>query len=188
VGFSTRMAVAVHAIGYLAFQEDRPCTSEEIAWSVDTHQVAIRRLLARLRSAGIVGSQAGPGGGWHLARPVTEITLGAVFRAVEGDPLFALPAHSARDGCEVGSAVGNVLRSRFAAAESALLDHLDRQTMVDLIVDVAVLMGPSPVNFPCDRFYEITADASAPRSKDRHDWLTDRDEAMAPVRTAPSRD
>ncbi|MEJ7763054.1 MAG: Rrf2 family transcriptional regulator [Thermomicrobiales bacterium] len=186
MAFSTRMAVAVHAIGYLAFQEDRACTSEEIAWSVDTHPVAIRRLLARLREAEIVASQAGPGGGWHLARPVDQITLGDVFRAVESDPLFALPVHAARDDCRVGTRVGEVLRSRFAGAETALLKHLDCQTMVDVIVDVAVLMGPSPVDLPCGRFAQIVADASALTPSDRHDWPPDRDEAMSSVRTEPT--
>lgn len=181
MAFSTRMAVAVHAIGYLAFQEDRSSTSEDIAWSVDTHPVAIRRLLARLREAGIVGSQPGPGGGWHLAKPVDEITLGAVFRAVEADPLFALPVHSAPETCEVGCKVTEVLRTRFADAESALLAHLDRQTMVDVIVDVAVLLGPCVI--PMSHL----GHDGGPLRLTGHDRPSNREVAMPSARTEPTR-
>ena len=41
-------------------------------------------ILSDLRRAGIVRSQRGAHGGYALARPAEEITLGAVFRAVDG--------------------------------------------------------------------------------------------------------
>jgi Rrf2 family protein len=44
----------------------------------------IEAILGELRRAGIVRSQRGAEGGYALARPATEITLGQVFRAVDG--------------------------------------------------------------------------------------------------------
>ena len=47
--------------------------------------------------AGLLGSRRGPGGGYELARPHTEITLLDVYEALEG-PLR-------RDGCLFGEPV-----------------------------------------------------------------------------------
>jgi len=182
------MAVAVHAIGFLAFQERRASTSEEIARSVDTHPVAIRRLLARLREAGIVDSHSGPGGGWHLAKPAREITLGAIYRAVEHESLFTLPAQPARADCEVGPRVAQVLKSRFDDAEAVLIDHLDRQSMVDVIVDVATLIGPCPLSFVEGPECDLPPDAARPRSPSGHERPTYRDVAMVTHRVDSDRD
>ncbi|SDJ17992.1 transcriptional regulator, BadM/Rrf2 family [Frankineae bacterium MT45] len=44
----------------------------------------VEAILGELRRAGIVRSQRGAEGGYALARPASEITLGAVIRAVDG--------------------------------------------------------------------------------------------------------
>jgi Rrf2 family protein len=52
------------------------------------------QILIELKSARIVRSQRGKEGGYLLARPPTEITLGDVLRAIHGQ-LFDTPALSA---------------------------------------------------------------------------------------------
>jgi len=44
----------------------------------------LEQIFQRLRRAGIVTSKRGPGGGYLLARPASEITLRHVVEAVEG--------------------------------------------------------------------------------------------------------
>ena len=44
----------------------------------------LEQIFQRLRRAGLVTSKRGPGGGYLLARPATEITLRDVVEAVEG--------------------------------------------------------------------------------------------------------
>ncbi len=51
------------------------------------------QILIELKSAQIVGSQRGKDGGYFLARPPAEITLGNVLRAIHGS-LFDTPALS----------------------------------------------------------------------------------------------
>lgn len=51
------------------------------------------QILIELKSAQIVRSQRGKEGGYFLARPPGEITLGNVLRAIHG-PLFDTPALS----------------------------------------------------------------------------------------------
>ncbi len=54
----------------------------------------LEQIFQRLRRAGLVASRRGPGGGYVLARPASEITLREVVEAVEG-PL-AEPSRPAR--------------------------------------------------------------------------------------------
>jgi Rrf2 family protein len=44
----------------------------------------VEAILSELRRAGLVRSQRGPDGGYALARPAGEITVGAVIRVVDG--------------------------------------------------------------------------------------------------------
>ncbi|MFZ0158449.1 MAG: Rrf2 family transcriptional regulator [Kineosporiaceae bacterium] len=44
----------------------------------------LEAILADLRRAGLVASVRGAAGGYRLARPAKEITLGSVFRVVDG--------------------------------------------------------------------------------------------------------
>ena len=65
---SSRMAVAVHVLAYLAWRRDEPITSERMASSVNTNPVVVRRIMGSLRNAGLVSVQPGVGGSAQLAR------------------------------------------------------------------------------------------------------------------------
>jgi len=53
----------------------------------------LEQILLSLKHSGLVGSKKGRGGGYFLARPPEEITLGYVIRMIEG-PLAPLPCAS----------------------------------------------------------------------------------------------
>ena len=79
---SLRFAVAIHVLVLLAAVEE-PATSAFIAGSVRTNPVVIRRILGRLKRAGLVAGRSGPRGGFRLARPPRRISLAEVYVAVE---------------------------------------------------------------------------------------------------------
>ena len=83
---SSRFIVAIHLLVALAIR--KKAKSDEMAWSVNTNPVVIRRLLSELRQAGLVHSQTGPHGGSTLARAPEQITLLDVYDAVESSHLF----------------------------------------------------------------------------------------------------
>ncbi len=134
---STRFAVAVHTLAFIATR-CRSCpavTSEMIAESVNTNPVVIRRILGSLREAHLVESQAGSGGGWTMTRQPDAITLREIYRAVEGDPLFALHK-SPNSRCEVGRHIVGILDSYFRDAEKAMEDKLGRVTVAAVMRQV----------------------------------------------------
>lgn len=69
----------------MAFHNEGGATQiREIA---DREAIPVRfleQIFQDLKKAGIIGAKRGPRGGYHLARPPAEISLGDVFRALEG--------------------------------------------------------------------------------------------------------
>lgn len=126
---SSRFAVAVHVLTLLAWSGEEPLTSEDIACSVNTNAVVIRRILCALREAGLVTTQPGASGGSRLARPASEITLRDVYRAVEGQAIFALHRQPPNPTCRVGMNIGGVLGDVLEAVGGAVEGVLDRITV-----------------------------------------------------------
>ena len=62
----------------------------------------LERLIAMLKKAGIVNSLRGAQGGYVLARPAEEISVGEVLRALEGDlnPVDCAEIDGSGDFCE----------------------------------------------------------------------------------------
>ncbi|MCX4405379.1 Rrf2 family transcriptional regulator [Streptomyces sp. NPDC059837] len=136
MGASSRMTVATHALTWMARvcpqRPDGIVTSEQIAASVNTNPVVIRRTLGRLRDAGLVESQRGQGAGWRLARTPESITLRDVYLAVEPNPLLALHPAPPNQECPVGRGIPPVLREVYSRAEGAMRDELAAVTVADV--------------------------------------------------------
>ena len=133
MGLSSRSAVAIHALTMLARWDDRSLTSAEIADSLASNPVLVRRILGNLRDAGLVWSTEGRGGGWTLARASREITLYDAYTAVEGGPVLSRHPHPPSDACEVGRHMQAVLEGEFRDAEHAMEERLGRTTIAHLV-------------------------------------------------------
>lgn len=130
---SSRVAVAVHVLAFMAWKRRDPITSERIAASVNTNPVVVRRIVGALRNAGMVNVQPGVGGGATLARGPEEITLLDVYRAVEdGDELFSLHPSEPSRNCNVGVHIRDVLRPIFCRAHRAMESVLAEVTIADV--------------------------------------------------------
>jgi len=133
---STRFAVALHMIGLMAFHEERgrgTLTSEEMAASVGTNPVVIKRLLGVLSRAGIITTKRGAGGGSWLARPAAQITLLEVMDAVNGDePTLTLRPGDPGMGCVVAPYINSYLHDLYADVEKAMRDRLEAVTVTEM--------------------------------------------------------
>ena len=80
---SSRFTIAIHMLACMeAFKGEYKVTSEFLASSINVNPVIIRRILSQLRDAGIVEVRRGTGGA-APAKPLQEITLLDVYRAVD---------------------------------------------------------------------------------------------------------
>jgi Rrf2 family iron-sulfur cluster assembly transcriptional regulator len=60
-----------------------PVTLADISQCQGISLSYLEQLFARLRKSGLVKGVRGPGGGYRLARPATDITIGDIIRAVD---------------------------------------------------------------------------------------------------------
>ncbi|MEV7615715.1 Rrf2 family transcriptional regulator [Streptomyces sp. NPDC089799] len=136
MGASSRMTVATHTLTWMTRvcpkRPDGIVTSDEIAASVNTNPVVIRRILGSLRDAGLVESRRGQGAGWQLARTPESITLRDVYLAVEPDPLIALHSSPPNQACPVARGIPPVLREVYGRAEESMKAELAAVTVADV--------------------------------------------------------
>ena len=131
---SSRFAVAVHILTLMAWSEDEPLKSEQVAESVNTNPVVIRRMLCELAEANLVVSQTGSMGGSRLSRKPGEIRLVDVYHAVECPGVFSLHRQPANPECPVGMYIESVLGSVFAETNSAVEHVLAGITIKDVMM------------------------------------------------------
>ena len=80
---SSKARYAVAALTDLALQQSRrPIALADIAKRQDISISYLEQLFARLRQAALIRSVRGPGGGYVLARPAAEISIGEICAAV----------------------------------------------------------------------------------------------------------
>ncbi|HHQ43001.1 MAG TPA: Rrf2 family transcriptional regulator [Chromatiales bacterium] len=81
---STKGRYAVTAMLELALHEnERPVTLAEISQCQGISLSYLEQLFAKLRRRGLVEGVRGPGGGYRLARPASEITVAEIITAVD---------------------------------------------------------------------------------------------------------
>ncbi len=81
---STKGRYAMVALADIALRgEDALVPLAELSKRQDLSLAYLEQLFARLRRAGLVVSVRGPGGGYRLARPATEIRVADVLAAVD---------------------------------------------------------------------------------------------------------
>ena len=81
---SAKTDYAIRALLSLAAHEPDLVKVDVIVREQGLPRKFVEAILGELRRAQIVRSQRGADGGYALARPAAEITLGAVIRAVDG--------------------------------------------------------------------------------------------------------
>lgn len=91
--FSNATAYALRALSNLP-GDGSYRLARELAARLDLPGPYLAKTLQALAQAGILESVRGPRGGFRLARPAADITVGDVFRALEGP--------DAMDGCILG--------------------------------------------------------------------------------------
>ena len=126
---SARFAVGVHLPTALAVNPGKILRSEDVADSANTNPVVVRRLFSLMTSAGLISARLGPGGGFELARPASDITLRDVFAAVESGELITEHGSPPSPSCPVGAYILPVLREATAPAAEALAEELSRTTL-----------------------------------------------------------
>jgi len=131
---NSQLSDVLHVLLHMA-EAEGPVTSELLAAAMQTHPVALRRLMTGLREAGLVASAKGHGGGWVVSCPLARITLRDVHAALGAPRLISLGFREDRPSCLVAQAVNDQLGAAVQEAEAALLQRLGTVTLAALSRD-----------------------------------------------------
>lgn len=126
-----RLSLALHTLGHMAGDPDRMRTSAEIAAHAGTNPVVVRRVLGRLRDAGLVVSEKGHAGGWRLGRRPDGITLADVYLALD-EKLVASPEAVFASSCSVEDALHRRVADVLEDVERRLVDRLGETSILDV--------------------------------------------------------
>jgi Rrf2 family transcriptional regulator, cysteine metabolism repressor len=131
---SSRAKYATRALLDLTLHgEGQPVPIHETAERQDIPLKFLEQVMLSLKRQGFVQSRKGPGGGYFLARPPGEITLGAVVRAMDG-PLAPISCVSVSGYMECGCPEPDTcgLRAVWKEARDSLAAVLDGTTFADI--------------------------------------------------------
>lgn len=91
----------------------------------------LEQILLNLKNAGFLASKMGVGGGYRLARPPAEITLGEVIRILEG-PLAPISCVSVKFYRQCPEENNCGIRTVMNRVRNAVADILDNTTFDDV--------------------------------------------------------
>ena len=116
---------------YLALQDDRLATFQEIATAYDISESHLMKVVHQLALSGVVETVRGKGGGVRLALEPAQIRLGQVVRQAEGEgPIVECLAGGAQR-CNIAPACR--LAAKLVRAFDGLYAELDQYTLADLV-------------------------------------------------------
>jgi Rrf2 family protein len=133
VRLSNKGRYGVRALFDIAFHNDgKPTQIRDIAERELIPMRFLEQIFQDLKRAGIIGSKRGPRGGYHLARPAADISLGDVIRALEG-PVAVIAADDDRARRSGPDAAGAIFRELSTSVERCfdavtIADVCDRGT------------------------------------------------------------
>ncbi|WP_430481949.1 Rrf2 family transcriptional regulator [Rossellomorea marisflavi] len=127
---NTRLSVAIHIMSLVAM--DPKQSSDQIAQSVTTNPVVIRRLSGDLKKAGLLTSQAGLPG-FNLTRDPKDITLLDIYKAVNMEKELFSIHDKPNPKCPVGKRIQGTLDETFRSVQTAMENELNEQTLKDIM-------------------------------------------------------
>ena len=94
----------------------------------------LEQILLTMKNAGLVSSRMGVNGGYYLAKPAEQITLGQIIRLLDG-PLAPIRCVSqmAYEPCSCPDESTCGLRSVMFDVRNAISDILDHKTLADVV-------------------------------------------------------
>jgi Rrf2 family protein len=133
---STRVHYGLRAMTELArsYGEQRLLSIAEIARNEDLPLAYLEQLVGELRRAGLVEGTRGVRGGYRLARAPSAITVGDVYRVLEG---AIAPVECTAEDYLPGTCLresGCLSRSIWERVQAAILGVLDSTTLDDLVI------------------------------------------------------
>ena len=140
---SSRFTIALHILTCIEeFKNDYKITSDFLSSSINVNPVVIRRILQKLKAAGIITVARGNVGSMEINKDLKDITFYDVYKAVDcvdDEGLFHFHENP-NPLCPVGRNIHNVLDKRLDAIQQAMENEMKKSTLADVINETSQLI------------------------------------------------
>jgi Rrf2 family nitric oxide-sensitive transcriptional repressor len=127
-----RTNLAIRTLMFCAVNSHKIVRKHETAVAINASENHLAQVINQLGQAGFITTMRGRNGGFHLARPAADISIGAVFRAFEaGPPFMECFPESDVSTCPLKPVCR--MRNRLVDAVEAFYATLDPMTIEDLV-------------------------------------------------------
>ncbi len=130
MNMTSEFTIAVHALVFLNHKKESK-SSEELAKNVCTHPARIRKVMARLKKAGLVKTKEGIDGGYSFDLDPGCVTLRDICNALEVKIVSATWRSGSMDlECLIASGMADVMDEIYGG-----LDHLCRERLSHITIE-----------------------------------------------------
>ncbi|WP_456082329.1 Rrf2 family transcriptional regulator [Leptotrichia sp.] len=139
---SSRFTIALHIFACVeVFRDEYRITSDFLAGSINTNPVIIRKILTKLKSAGLITVARGTGG-IEVTKPLKEITFYDVYVAIEpleNNKLFNFHKNPNPE-CPVGKNIHKLLDSKLETIQKAMENEMRKYTLEGLGSEISGIL------------------------------------------------
>lgn len=136
---NSKLTLASHALCWIEYarrEGKKSLNSDQLADSLGSNPVTVRRVLAPVRNAGLLRTGRGRGAGWSMGQPAAETTLLDLHRALGLSGPFQLHSSPPDFNCPVGGGISKTLISVYEFAEEKMLLVLNNVTIEAMLEDI----------------------------------------------------
>lgn len=129
---TAEFVVATHAV-VLLNRDKRPLSSEEIADNVCTNPARVRKVMLKLKKAGIVETHSGFAGGYGFTANPEKVTLCDIFFATSKHAVkVAWRSGSMEKNCEISQGMAPIMDELFDSLDDCCRQKLAKISIADL--------------------------------------------------------
>jgi Rrf2 family protein len=130
--YSKPAKLAIHILRYIADQNgEQLCTARDLAIESGVSEPTVAKVLQALAKDGILDSRKGPGGGFRMVHPASEISLWRIVTAIEGSP----PLLDCVGGFEECSELNPCpLHEKWKVVKAELVSFLEETSLKDIVI------------------------------------------------------
>lgn len=135
---NTQLSDATHILAYVALHTNDELKSDRIASSLNTDPTMVRRMMSKLRKAGLLESTKGIAKPKLACSPV-QITLRDIYLAVSTRRELLSVDRDTSQSCPVGSVIPKVMTTYYQEIQISAEGRMARITLQDVINDISLL-------------------------------------------------
>lgn len=133
--YSHRVSDAIHILVYIDIFATSDLASSTVAKSINANPSLVRRLMSQLREAELLVSHQGISKP-SLARPLSEITVFDIYKAVEPNGMFLHVDANTNGDCLVGGNIQAVLLAKYQDIQNAAEQQMAQITLDTIVSDI----------------------------------------------------